>query len=156
MALSVSSQLSSKLSVVTQLEAVNEEGEVDLELDFAFASWKFSDQAVLKAGSVKLPFGIWTEVFDVGTVRPFLDLPQGIYGPVGTVGERYQGIGFSGQAGNRWRVNFVSDRPGPWYYWVSFRSGSQVAISPDPLAGSPASFHASSRIFSLRATSPRP
>ena len=106
LALSTSSQLSSKLGVYTQLEAVTGEEEVELELDFAFASWKFSDLAVAKAGSVKLPFGIWTELFDVGTVRPFLSLPQSVYGPVGTVGERYQGVGISGQGGDRWRVRY--------------------------------------------------
>lgn len=42
------------------------------------------------------PFGISTEVFDVGTLRPFLELPQAVYGPVGIVGEGYTGVGFTG------------------------------------------------------------
>jgi hypothetical protein len=105
-ALHTNSQLSSRLAVATQLEAVVSPEGLEMELDFAFASWKFSDAAVMKAGSVKLPFGIWTEVFDVGTVRPFIDLPRSVYGPVGTVGERYQGAGLSGAVGESWRVRY--------------------------------------------------
>lgn len=106
LALHTNSQLSDRLAVATQLETLLSPEGVEVELDFAFASWKFSDAAVMKAGAVKLPFGIYTEIFDVGTVRPFIDLPQAVYGPVGTVGERYQGVGLSGGAGDRWRVQY--------------------------------------------------
>jgi hypothetical protein len=106
LALATSSQISSKLAVNTQFEAVAGQDEIELEVDFAFASWKFSDAATLKAGWVKMPFGIYTEVFDVGTVRPFIDLPQAVYGPVGTVGEGYQGVGLSGQMGAGWQVRY--------------------------------------------------
>jgi len=50
----------------------------------------------LRAGKVKQPFGISAEVFDVGTRRPFFELPQAVYGPIGLVGESYKGIGFTG------------------------------------------------------------
>ena len=46
---------------------------------------------------VKQPFGISSEVFDVGTLRPFSELPQAVYGPVGLVGESYKGIGLTGR-----------------------------------------------------------
>ena len=67
-------------------------------IDYVFAEWKFSDFARLRAGSVKQPFGIYTEVFDVGTVRPFAALPQGVYGAGGMIGKAYSGIGLTGTA----------------------------------------------------------
>lgn len=66
------------------------------KLDYAFAEWRFSDRLHLRAGKVKQPFGISTEVFAVGTLRPFTELPQAVYGPVGLVGENYKGIGLTG------------------------------------------------------------
>lgn len=65
-------------------------------IDYVFAEWKFSDFARLRAGSVKHPFGIYTEVFDVGTVRPFAALPQGVYGASGMIGKAYSGLGLTG------------------------------------------------------------
>ncbi len=56
----------------------------------------FSQKLKLRAGKVKQPFGISAEVFDVGTRRPFFELPQAVYGPIGLVGESYKGIGFTG------------------------------------------------------------
>jgi hypothetical protein len=65
-------------------------------IDYVFAEWKFSDFARLRAGSVKHPYGIYTEVFDVGTLRPFAALPQGVYGAAGMIGKAYSGIGMTG------------------------------------------------------------
>lgn len=77
-------------------------------LDYVFAEWKFSDAARLRVGSVKHPFGIYTEIFDVGTVRPFAALPQGVYGPAGMVGKAYGGIGMTGvkYAKSGWGVGY--------------------------------------------------
>ena len=68
----------------------------DIEIDYAFAEWRFSDALRLRAGQVKLPFGLYTEIYDVGTLRPFLDVPQGIYGAQAVVAEAYQGGGLTG------------------------------------------------------------
>lgn len=38
-------------------------------------------------------------------------------------------------SGNKWRVYFVPDAPGVWHYRVSFRAGTDVAVSSDPRAG---------------------
>jgi hypothetical protein len=78
-------------------------------IDYVFGEWKFSDLARLRAGSVKHPFGIYTEVFDVGTVRPFAALPQGVYGPAGMVGKAYSGIGLTGSAYTRGGWGFTYD-----------------------------------------------
>ena len=66
-------------------------------LDFGFGEWRYSDLARFRAGLVKQPFGVYTEIFDVGTLRPFANLPSSIYGPSGTVGKAYSGIGFTGE-----------------------------------------------------------
>jgi hypothetical protein len=57
---------------------------------------------------MKHPFGIYTEVFDVGTLRPFYALPQAVYGPVGTLAEAYSGVGVSGfrKLGSKWSVSY--------------------------------------------------
>lgn len=43
----------------------------------------------------------------------------------------------SATAGNKWRVHFVADEPGEWTYKVSFRSGNEIAVDPNPAAGTP-------------------
>lgn len=68
-----------------------------VELDWAFATWRFSDAFGLRFGKVRQPFGIYGEIYDVGTLRPFLSLPQGLYGPAGFMGESYQGLGATGE-----------------------------------------------------------
>lgn len=76
-------------------------------VDYAFAEWAPGDLLRLRAGRVKQPFGVYTEIFDVGTLRPFLTLPQSIYGPVGIVAESYQGAGLSGsRVFGGWRLHY--------------------------------------------------
>jgi len=67
-----------------------------VQLDYAFAEWRFSDLFQFRIGKIKTPFGIYTEVFDVGTTRPFYSLPQSLYGTPGLVTKSYLGIGLSG------------------------------------------------------------
>lgn len=79
-----------------------------ISLNYAFAEYKFSDRLRLRVGQVKHPFGIYTEVMNVGTVRPFFSLPQGVYGPVGFAGQSYKGIGLTGFLGgaSRWTADY--------------------------------------------------
>ncbi len=72
------------------------EGEPEIEIDFAFAEWQFSNACKFRIGQVKHPFGIHAETYDVGTLRPFFTLPQAIYGPAGIVAESYRGAGLTG------------------------------------------------------------
>ncbi len=88
-----------RLRISTQIALVESHGTIEPELDYAFAEWRFSDGLKLHAGRAKQPFGIYTEIFEVGTLRPFFTLPQGIYGPTGIVAEAYHGLGLTG----RWR-----------------------------------------------------
>jgi hypothetical protein len=70
------------------------------KLDWALVEWRLSDLFRLRAGQVKQPLGIYTEIFDVGTARPFFTLPTSVYGPAGIAAESYLGAGLTGRA--RW------------------------------------------------------
>lgn len=95
--LATSARMTEKLRVVGQFMVSEGGGDMEgVELDYAFGEWKFSDAFKLKAGKVRQPFGAYTEVRDVGTLRPFIDLAQAVYGPIGLTSIAYEGIGFSG------------------------------------------------------------
>ena len=66
----------------------------DVELEYAFAEWMFSEAAILRIGKVKAPFLLYTEMYKVGTVRPFFELPQSIYQDM--TAEAYKGVGLTG------------------------------------------------------------
>jgi hypothetical protein len=95
-ALNVQAKMGERFRFVTQGEIENGEHSAKGSLIFGFLEYRVTDSLRLKAGRVKLPFGLYTEVIDVGTLRPFLEAPQSIYGPIGFAGESYQGIGVSG------------------------------------------------------------
>jgi hypothetical protein len=109
MALNVSAHPEERLAIVGQVEwRIEGEAEAEVELDFVFAEWRFSDAAHVRVGKVKQPFGLSTEVFDVGTLRPFYALPQAVYGPVGFVAEGYVGVGLTGrfETRRRWELDY--------------------------------------------------
>ncbi len=58
----------------------------------------------------------------------------------------------SATSGNRWRLHFVPDRPGIWNYSVSFRTGSQVAISTSSQPGNATHFDGASGQLDVLAT----
>jgi hypothetical protein len=96
LALNVSASVSEKLRIVGQVAWADDAGGSNVNLDYSFAEWTLSSHLKLRAGKVKQPFGISAEVFDVGTLRPFVELPQAVYGPAGLVGESYKGVGLDG------------------------------------------------------------
>ena len=74
--------------------------------------------------------------------NPFLDfrlqvLFKGPSGKVYDVPGFYSGNGFGGSQGDVFKVIFTPDEPGNWTYEIKFRSGTDVAISLEPNAGSP-------------------
>lgn len=118
-ALNVSARPVEKLSLVAQIFFESEGGftggaddgiELDdrVELDYAFAEWFFSDALKLRIGRVKHPFGLYGEIFDVGTLRPFHLLPQSIYGPNGFTAKAYNGVGITGlpRTKGRWGLQY--------------------------------------------------
>jgi hypothetical protein len=105
--LNVSAKPLEKLSVVAQMRLESGSDEKQAELDYAFAEWTFSDAARVRVGRVKHPFGIYGEVFDVGTVRPFYSLPQSLYGANGFTARAYNGAGITGNVPvGKWGVQY--------------------------------------------------
>lgn len=110
MALNVNAKVSDRLTVVGQFEFQQRPGYADMDrtLDFAFAEWKASDAFKFRAGRVKHPFGIYGEIFNVGTLRPFYMLPQSIYGPERYTARSVDGLGITGQKTwqSGWGLNY--------------------------------------------------
>jgi hypothetical protein len=69
----------------------------EVSLDWAFGEYRIDDLLRVRAGKVKNPFGLFMEVKDVGTLRPFFALPQSIYGPGNFGAESYLGAGITGE-----------------------------------------------------------
>jgi len=65
-------------------------------VDWAFAEWRFADALRFRAGQVKLPFGAYWEVKDVGTLRPFTGMPLSVYSYADLAAESYYGLGVNG------------------------------------------------------------
>lgn len=109
-ALNVNAKLSDRLRVVGQFEFQQRPGygDMDRSLDFAFAEWKVADALRFRAGRVKHPFGIYGEIFNVGTLRPFYSLPLSIYGPQRYTARSVDGVGVTGakEWDNGWGVNY--------------------------------------------------
>ncbi|MCG8604827.1 hypothetical protein MJD09_07505 [bacterium] len=85
-----------EMNVVAQVNWEEDRGGLQSQLEYAFGEWALADQLKLRFGRVKQPFGIYAEVFNVGTIRPFLMLPQAIYGAQGFTAKSYNGIGLTG------------------------------------------------------------
>ncbi len=110
-ALNVSAHPSPRLSVVAQVFSRADNSTADSQsarLDYAFAEWFVSDALKIRIGRVKHPFGLYGEIFDVGTLRPFYLLPQSIYGPNGFTAKAYNGVGLTGSHSFRsgWGIQY--------------------------------------------------
>ncbi|HYG78185.1 MAG TPA: DUF5060 domain-containing protein [Planctomycetota bacterium] len=95
-----------------------------------------------------------------GTPNPFRDyrlnvtfskgtrsiVVPGFYAADGNAGES------SATSGAKWRCHFAPDEAGDWSYVVSFRTGTDVAISTDPNAGTATSFNGASGVITIAAT----
>jgi hypothetical protein len=67
-----------------------------VNIDWAFAEYRLQDWLRVRAGQVKLPFAAYMESKDVGTLRPFYNLPTSIYSFSDIAAESYFGVGLSG------------------------------------------------------------
>jgi hypothetical protein len=85
-----------RLRLVGQIETALDRNETEVEIDYAFMEWAFSDALRFRAGRIKQPIGLYNEIFDVGTLRPFFRLPQSLYGPNGISSQGYNGLGVTG------------------------------------------------------------
>lgn len=95
-----------RFSAYAQLGFNEEFSESEVGIDYAFAEWYVNDALSIRAGKVKAPFLLYTEIYDVGTLRPFFDLPPSIYQQFAA--EAYKGIGFTGAlfSSGRWELRY--------------------------------------------------
>lgn len=78
----------------------------DVELDWIFYEHRFGDSSV-KVGRVQVPFGIYNEVLDVGTLLPFYRPSHNFYGEAVYSSEAVDGIVLSHSfaLGNGWGLD---------------------------------------------------
>lgn len=97
-----------QLSIRAQIALETDHKGTDTVADYAFAEWRFSDELRARFGQAQHPFGLYSEIFDVGTLRPFIFLPQSVYGPVGIFAESYKGVGLTGyrQSAGGWGTSY--------------------------------------------------
>lgn len=122
-ALNLTSKPFERIAIHAQVDVQVEDDESEVELDYAFGEIELGDQLSLRIGKVKQPFGLYTEIFDVGTLRLFSDLPQVIYGPVDFVAEGFQGLSLTGRR-----------RLGAWNLGYDVYAGGLSAPVDDALA----------------------
>lgn len=107
LALNVGAKASDRITLTAQIHLEHSGDEDEVEIDYVFAEYFISDAAQFRIGRVKLPFGIYGEIANVGTLRQFYTLPQGMYGPTGAVGKNYNGIGLRGaKFGDAWVAEY--------------------------------------------------
>jgi len=104
--LNISAKPHERLSLFVQPAFNENRDENETALDYAFAEWAFSDALKLRMGKVKAPFMLYTEVYDVGTIRPFFFLPQTVYQELAA--EAYKGGGITGSL-FKWSWEFMYD-----------------------------------------------
>jgi len=86
------------VNATAQVSFQSADDHTETDVDFAFVDWRINDKITLRGGQVKNPFGLYSEYFGIGTVYPFNDIPQSIYGGTTIGKEFYRGVGVSGTA----------------------------------------------------------
>ena len=81
---------------VTSASSGSQTDRIVMKINYVFAEYLFYDALRLRVGKVKAPFGLYTEIYNVGTTRPFFALPTSIYASPGLVTQSYLGIGITG------------------------------------------------------------
>ena len=107
-ALSAAAQPWQKLALRAQgFAGYNLRGQT-FKLDYAFAEYAHSPAFKLRGGKVMTPFGLYSEIYDVGTLRPFYYLPQFYQGRLGLIPKAYLGGGITGvrSLGADWEVGY--------------------------------------------------
>jgi len=107
-ALNIAAQPVPKLKIHAQAFWGEDQRETRVRLDYVFTEWAHSPKFKVRLGKAPVPFGIYTEVYDVGTVRPFYLLPQFYEGPLGLIPKAYLGAGITGAAplGDEWELQY--------------------------------------------------
>ncbi|MBN2384696.1 hypothetical protein JXQ70_17615 [bacterium] len=105
-ALNVSARLDEHVQIYAQPAFSRNFERSETCLDYAFAELFFNEGLTFRIGKIKLPFMIYNEIYDVGTLRPFLALPAGIYTQMSA--KAYTGVGLSGTlfSGDIWEWSY--------------------------------------------------
>lgn len=94
LALAVRAQATDDLSAAFQF--TQDEDYTQNGVDYAFFEWRASDEVRVRFGMPKVPIGLSWDVNDVGTLRPFLRLPNSVYSNTNFGGYSYLGVGATG------------------------------------------------------------
>jgi hypothetical protein len=87
------------LAVVGQVaweHAEGTAGDAETLLDYAFAQWTRNERLHVRMGRTYHPFGLYSEIRDLGTARPFIERPPEVYDPLGIVAESLNGVAIYG------------------------------------------------------------
>lgn len=129
-ALQVRYQITPRDIVVTQLSnerlgrsTINEVRD-DVELDWAFYERRLGDNTSLKLGKMQLPFGLYNEIRDVGTLLPLYSPPLSFYV------ENYASESIEGVMASR---SFAPDSD--WSLDADLYYGGWDRIEQDPATG---------------------
>jgi hypothetical protein len=135
LALNVAAQPTQKLSIRSEGFWSEDQRGARPRLDYVFAQWAHSPAIKLRVGKAPVPFGIYSEVYDVGTLRPFQLLPQFYEGPLGLIPKAYLGAGLTGAAplGEDWEIHY--DAFGGEIRFEPFQTDFVAGI--DPATGIP-------------------
>jgi hypothetical protein len=106
--MNITAQPAENLSIHSQLFWSRELNESMVDLDYMFAQYSFFSQLRFRIGKIKSPLGLYSEIYDVGTLRPFYLLPVGMYNGPGMFPKSYVGFGFTGEflIGDNWTLNY--------------------------------------------------
>lgn len=134
-ALNLAAQPAEKLSIRSQAFWGEDLRGRRVELDYVFAEWAQSPKLKLRAGKVLSPFGLYTETYDVGTLRPFYLLPQFYAGGTGLLPKSYLGAGLTGilPLGDEWEIGYDAVGGEMRFQELS----SVVVVGQDPSTGLP-------------------
>lgn len=131
--LTLTARITSELTVASQLFFDELDGPAS-GIDWTFAELHLSKWLKVRAGKVKLPFGISNEVESVGTLRPFYSLPESVYGNTTVATRAYYGAGATGEllSGQSWTLDY--DVFGGEATLSSVRPFAVMTKPPDPNA----------------------
>lgn len=92
----------------------------DVELDWAFFEHRFNEETSIRVGKILLPFGVYNEIRDVGTLLPFFHLPYGPYGNGNYMSETLDGLSITHQLDlySDWIIAF--DVYGGRWNWIEW------------------------------------
>jgi len=96
------------VNATAQISFQSADDQTETDVDFAFIDWKVNDRLTVRAGQAKNPFGLYSEYLGIGTLYPFNDVPQSIYGGTAIGNEFYRGFGGAGRAfaTRKWEMDY--------------------------------------------------